>query len=29
MRHDPLRLEPAGATAATIPVEDLNASNEE
>jgi hypothetical protein len=29
MRHDPQRLEPAGATAASIPLEDLNAENDE
>jgi hypothetical protein len=27
--HDPQRLKPAGATAASIPLEDLNAENDE
>ena len=29
MRHDPQPLEPAGAKAASIPIEDLNAENDE
>ena len=29
MRHDVRRLEPAGTTAASIPIEDLNAENDE